>query len=320
MLARTNRPLRRTALGAALALAASAALGAGAASAAPVSIDLCAKTGTLTLAGGSTVPAWGFAQLGAGQTCADVSAQVPGPVLDVNAGDAVTITLHNELGEPVGLEVPGEYVAQGGAEAAAGLTQTYTFTALSPGTFVYQSGSNAGRQNAMGLYGALIVRPSVSGRAYDDASTAYDTERMLVLSAIDPALNAAPDTFDMRQFAPKYWLINGKSYPDTSDIHVAGGQKLLLRYVNAGFDNTTMALLGGHERVVGTDAFALPNPFDAVAETIPAGATMDAIFTLPPGAGRYPIYNRQLHLTNGAGSLGTAGYFPGGMLTFVIGS
>jgi FtsP/CotA-like multicopper oxidase with cupredoxin domain len=273
----------------------------------------------LALPGGASVPVWGFAQLTAGQTCADVTAHVPGPVLDVAAGDAVTITLHNDLAEPVSLELPGEAVTEGGVEAPAGLTATYTFTAPSPGTFVYQSASNAGRQIAMGLYGALVVRPTTSGRAYADASTAYDTERMLVLSAIDPALNANPDTFDMRHFAPTYWLINGKSYPDTSEIHVSAGQRLLLRYVNAGFDNTTMALLGAHERVVGSDAFALPNPFDAIAETIPAGATMDAILTVP-SAGRFPIYNRQLHLTNGPGSLGTAGYAPGGMMTFVVGT
>jgi FtsP/CotA-like multicopper oxidase with cupredoxin domain len=319
MLARTHMPLRRILIATALAIGAIAAGGAGVASAAPVSIDLCAKAGTLTLPGGATVPVWGFAQMSTGQTCADVTAQVPGPVLDVNAGDAVTITLHNDLAEPASVEIPGEAVAQGAAEAAAGLTATYTFTASSPGTFIYQSASNAGRQNAMGLYGALIVRPTAPGRAYADASTAFDTERMLVLSAIDPALNATPDIFDMRLFAPTYWLINGKSYPDTSEIHVVGGQKLLLRYVNAGFDNTTMALLGGHERVVAADAFALLNPFDAVAQTIPSGATMDAILTVPAG-GRVPIYNRQLHLTNGPGDLGTAGYFPGGMMTFVIGS
>jgi FtsP/CotA-like multicopper oxidase with cupredoxin domain len=320
MLARTNRPLRRILIAAAFAIGASASIGASVASAAPVSIDLCAKAGTLTLAGSATVPVWGFAQMTAGQTCADVSAQVPGPVLDVNAGDVVTITLHNDLAEPASVEIPGEAVVQGAAEAAAGLTQTYTFTASSPGTFIYQSASNAGRQNAMGLYGALIVRPATSGRAYDDASTAYDTERMLVLSAIDPALNATPDIFDMRTFAPKYWLINGRSYPDTSDIHVSAGQRLLLRYVNAGFDNTTMALLGAHERVIAGDAFALANPFDADAETIPAGATIDAILTIPAAGGRFPIYNRQLHLTNGAGTLDSAGYFPGGMMTFVIGS
>ena len=59
---------------------------------------------------------------------------------------------------------------------APGATVTYTFTAA-PGTYVYQSGADAGRQAAMGLYGALVVHPTAPGQAYDDPSTAFDSER-----------------------------------------------------------------------------------------------------------------------------------------------
>ena len=85
----------------------------------------------------------------------------------------------------------------------------------------------------------------------------------------------------MLNWAPPYWLINGEAYPDTDAISAGAGDDVLLRYVNAGFDNSSMALLGAHERVVAKDAYLLANPFDAVAETIPAGATMDAIVTIP---------------------------------------
>jgi len=97
---------------------------------------------------------------------------------------------------------------------------------------------------------------------------------------------------------------------------------VLLRYLNAGFDNTTMQLLGMHQRVVARDARLLNNPFDANAETIPAGATEDAIATVPdaaaPSTNGFPLYNRQLHLTNGVQNEGDptpAG--GGGMLTFI---
>jgi hypothetical protein len=120
-----------------------------------------------------------------------------------------------------------------------------------------------------------------------------------------------------------YWLLNGRAYPDTAPgITAAAGQRVLLRYLNAGFDNTTMRLLGMHERVVARDARLLNNPFDADAETIPAGATEDAIATVPatapPSQHGFPLYNRQLHLTNGVQS----GPDPspatgGGMLTFI---
>jgi hypothetical protein len=97
---------------------------------------------------------------------------------------------------------------------------------------------------------------------------------------------------------------------------------VLLRYLNAGYDNTSMMLLGMHEHVVAKDAWPLGSAYDASADTIPAGATEDAIATVPAGGGPsgsgFPLFNRQLHLTNGD----QAGPSPqpltgGGMLTFI---
>ena len=167
------------------------------------------------------------------------------------------------------------------------------------------------------------MRSATPNQAYNDASTAYNVEATLVLSAVDPAFNAAPDTFVMHGYRATYWLVNGKSYPDTAPgITAAAGQRVLLRYVNAGYDNTSMMLLGVHQRVVARDARLLNNPFDANAETIPAGGTEDAIVTVPAGAGPsphgYPLYNRQLHVTTGAQTGGSpAPATGGGMLTFI---
>jgi FtsP/CotA-like multicopper oxidase with cupredoxin domain len=289
------------------------------ASAAPVSINLCANDGTATLTGSVTVPIWGFVLATPGG-CPTATATLPGPVIDVSAGDVVTITLTNELpsGHTLDLEIPGVSLDPGPTDGSA----LITFTASDPGTYLYQSGGDAGRQEAMGLYGALIVRPSTPLQAYDDASTAYNVEAPLVLSQVDPAFNADPDGFNMLDYLATYWLINGKAYPDTAGITAAAASRLLLRYVNAGFDNTSMALLGMHEHVVARDAHLLNNPFDAAAETIPAGATEDAIAVVPaggaPSANGFALYNRQLHLTNGD----QTGPNPtpatgGGMLTFI---
>jgi FtsP/CotA-like multicopper oxidase with cupredoxin domain len=300
-------------------------VGGSAASGATVPINLCAKPATATMADGQNVPVWGFGVAAAPGDCAAVTASLPGPVLAVNVGDTVTITVTNALpaGHALGFEIPGVAFDPGPADAAAGATVTRTFTANAPGTYLYQSGGSAGRQAAMGLYGALVVRPATAGQAYPSPSTAYDVEALLVLSALDPAFNAAPDTFGMHGYRATYWLINGRSYPDTAPgITAAGGQRVLLRYLNAGYDNTTMTLLGTHERVVARDARLLNDPVDVTAETIPAGGTLDAIVTVPAGAGPsthgYPLYNRQQHLTNGAQSgPGPAPATGGGMLTFI---
>lgn len=300
-----------------------AALTGSPASAAVVTVGLCASDGQITMPGGSLVPVWGFVQTGGpcvGSLVNDTN--FPGPVLSVDEGDVVTIEVANALpaGHTISFEIPGVAFDPGPTEVTVGSTLSRTFTADAPGTYLYQSGGDAGRQAAMGLYGALIVRSGTVGQAYDDATTAYDVEATLVLSAIDPAFNAAPDTFDLNDYLATYWLINGKAYPDTAPIAAAAGQRVILRYLNAGYDNTSMMLLGMHQRVVARDAYLRTNPFDADAETIPAGGTEDAIATVPsyapPSTNGFPLFNRNLHVTNGS-TVATSYSTPGGMMTFI---
>ncbi|GIG21335.1 hypothetical protein Cch01nite_20590 [Cellulomonas chitinilytica] len=328
MPARTRR--RATAL-VALALAvAGVGLVGSTAQAAPVVLSLCAQAGTTTLPGEvAAVPIWGFGVPTTPGDCSTATPSLPGPVLTVTEGDTVTLTVTNAL--PAGtaevphalrIEAPGIAFDPGPTDAAVGATVSRTFTASAPGTYLYQSGGDGGRQEAMGLYGALLVRPATAGQAYDDPATAYDVEAVLVLSAVDPAFNAAPDTSDLHGYDATSWLIGGQPYPATAPIVAAAGQRVLLRYVNAGFDNTSMALLGMHQHVVARDARPLTQPVDVTAETIPAGATEDTLATVPttppPGPNGFPLYNRQLHVTNGP----QTGTSPtpatgGGMLTFI---
>jgi FtsP/CotA-like multicopper oxidase with cupredoxin domain len=299
--------------------------GVGSGAAATSAIDLCAVPGNATLTGSVTVPIWGFGKPATPGDCSTATASLPGPVLTVDEGDTVTITVTNALpaGHAVTLEAPGIDFDPGPTDASVGATVTRTFTASRPGTYLYQSGGDAGRQEAMGLYGALIVRPSTAGQAYDDASTAYDVEAPLVLGQVDPNFNAAPDTFNMNDYLATYWLINGKAYSETAPgpgIKATAGQRVLLRYLNAGDDNTSMSLLGMHQRVLARDANLLNNPFSAVAETLPAGGTEDAIATVPsfaaPNPNGFPLFNRNMHVANGSTASNSYGT-PGGMLTFI---
>ena len=327
-------------------IAAALMYGGSAASAATVSINLCALPGTIQLPGAPPPPPttiWGFATTATAGDCSTATASLPGPQLDVTLSAAettVTFNVTNELpaGQSITFEIPGITFDAGAADVASGGTLTRSFTAPAsppqsppapgapngPGTYLYGSGGDGGRQQAMGLYGALIVHPSTPGQAYESNTTAYDVEAPLVLSAIDPAFNnsADPGTYNMYTYRATYWLINGKAYPQTTGITAAAGKKVLLRYLNAGYDNTTMMLLGMHEHVVAKDAWPLSSTYDANAETIPAGATEDAIATVPaggaPSANGFALFNRQLHLTNGD-QAGTSPSPPdgGGMLTFI---
>jgi FtsP/CotA-like multicopper oxidase with cupredoxin domain len=282
-----------------------------------LTFNLCAKAGTATLPGGVTVPIWGFASKPDLVPCSDSSvvATLPGPQLAATEGDSVTLNVTNELGagRTISIEAPGIDFDAGPTDAAPGDTVTRTFTASAAGTYLYESSGSAGRQTAMGLYGALVVRPPTQPGT-------YDAEETLVLSEIDPALNgdANPDTYPMLDWAPSYWLINGKAHPDTGTIDAQAGQRVLLRYVNAGLEHVTMTMLGIDARMVARNGYALGNPVDVVAQTFAAGATAEGIVTVPASATagtRFPIYDRQLHLANGAP--GAPDHAPGGMLKFI---
>jgi hypothetical protein len=163
----------------------------------------------------------------------------------------------------------------------------------------------------MGLYGALVVHSAAAGTAYPGVP--FDAEKVLVLSEIDPVLNADPLAFNHYTYAPRYWLINGKAFPQTDEIVAQPGQNLLLRYLNAGLTNQTMTLLGADQRVVATDAWPVNYTADVVSQIIPAGQTIDTIVEVPanlPAGSDIPLYNRHMHVVNG-------GFFPGGMASFV---
>ncbi|HJX60967.1 MAG TPA: multicopper oxidase domain-containing protein [Dehalococcoidia bacterium] len=279
--------------------------------AAAVTVDLCATAGSITMPDTTVIPIWGFAP---GDCTGSPVAQVPGSTIDVVEGDIVTVNLYNNLAENVSIVFPGQSLIPDTVGAAPGGSASYVFTAGAPATQLYESGTNASVQVAMGLYGALIVRPATAGQAYNDPATAYDSEAVLVLSEIDPALNqsADPNTFNFVDYAPKYWLINGEAHPDTDPIPVTEGDRLLVRYLNAGLVQHTMEILGFHQTVVAGDGYPLGFPYEVVSQTIASGQTYDLIGTVPVTSAftQYPLYSANQYVTNDAA-------FPGGMLTFV---
>jgi FtsP/CotA-like multicopper oxidase with cupredoxin domain len=333
MQARSHPRVRRLLLGTAMLAAVGLTAQAGAilpppdppvtAAIANTTIDLCAEPGTVDLPSAAGVPIWGFATKPTPTTpCSGVTAQLPGPTLEVKTGDVVALNVTNDIpGQTLTLAAPGVSFDDGAVDIPSGSTVSVTFTAPASGTYLYSSSGDAGRQQMMGLAGALLVCSATpcptSGTHY---GAAYDRSAVLVLSEIDPAFNAAPDAPHM-SWAPSYWLINGKARPDTADITANPGDHVLLRHLNAGPENVTMTMLGLHAGLVARDAFKLANPIDVVAETVPAGATADLIAAVPPDAppgAAYPVYNRQLQLNNG--TYGAAQFAPtggGGMMTFI---
>jgi hypothetical protein len=197
------------------------------------------KTGYIGTPDDNVVYMWGYSEGGS-------PFQHPSPVLCVNEGDPVTIILHNTLPEDVSIMFPGqEGVLADGVPAqpqfdgggnltsltnvapAGGGSVTYSFTANSPGTFVYQSGTDPAKQVRMGLFGVLIVRPDLGANYANnrpDSQFNPDAEFLVLLSEIDPYLNQAVErqvlygqafNYDMANYHPRYWFINGRGFPDS---------------------------------------------------------------------------------------------------------
>ncbi|MEZ4866166.1 MAG: multicopper oxidase domain-containing protein [Caldilineaceae bacterium] len=260
----------------------------------PPGANLYAVGGSTTLPGSANpVPVWGYTIDGSAVS------QPGGPTLEVNQGDLVVITLHNNLpaSENTSLLIQGQTMAPDLVGVAQGGSKNYVFTADHAGTYLYEAGlvANGEHQVAMGLYGVLIVRPATAGQAYANANTAYDDEAVLLLSELDPVLNANPTTFDLRNYHPKYWLINGKVHPATDLLPVtAAGSRVLLRYVNAGLQHHSMAVLGLNQTVIAQDGSPLAHAHQMVAETIAPGETADTITTIPATAAaesKFAVYD-----------------------------
>lgn len=308
------------------------------------SCELWAKAGTIDVAGQS-LPIWGYT------TSATGIPTLPGPTIRAVAGDTVTITLHNDLpgGIDTSLSVPripvDDFVSGRDAVAVPGSTSTLSFkTDKAVGTSIYEAGltPTGNRQVAMGLAGVIVIDPpaALCGQPappappvrclygnpnnatpppaqpvpYDSSTDATDDEALVALNDIDPGFAADPLGFDMSQYAPRYHLLNGKSFPQTDVIDTQAGHVVGLRFANLSPIAHTMGLIGARQNIVGRDANVLAHGRDVMSPLLTPGQTIDASVPVPiaaPAGQRYALYDQGRDLRNGS----APGF--GGALTFL---
>ena len=286
------------------------------------SFTLDARSGYIVLADGNTMFMWSYSPSGG-------AFQYPGPVLCVNEGDTVTVVLHNSLSEATSIIFPGQENVQangspaqpqfngGGAltsltnVASPGGNVTYSFVASKPGTYLYESGTSPEKQVRMGLAGVLIVRPAMGAdHAYNRADSQFTPEEefLVFLSEIDPYQHQAAEQnkpFDLTKYHVHYWLINGRTFPDSiadnfaswlpnqpygalARIHPFDGTTHpypgLARYVNVGFEEIPFHPHGNNGVVIARDGNPLEGSggedlsFEKFAINIGPGQTWDVLF------------------------------------------
>jgi hypothetical protein len=204
----------------------------------------------------------------------------------------------------------------------------YYYKPRDTGTYMYHCHFEDVEHVQMGMDGIVYIKSVNGNYAYDlpngspAADTAFDREFALLLNEVDP--HPHDNLINIQEFVwsdykPSYWVINGRSYPDTvlrdqdpmpdidfgftqpvsSLIQLNAGETGLLRISSLGYEQHTMQLLGIPMRVVGHDSSYLgSNAYTTGSIYIGAGEARDVLITAPSfkggddtdGAGDYDRY------------------------------
>jgi manganese oxidase len=172
---------------------------------------------------------------------------VPGPEIRVTEGDKVRIHVHNDMDESTAIHWHGLKV-QNSQDGVPFITQppirpgesfTYEFVAKPVGSHMYHSHYNAAEQTSFGQVGAFIVEP----KDWSDRPQ-FDKEYTILLN-------------DWRLG----YTINGKGFPATEPLTAKLGERVMIRYLNAGTMHHPMHLHGLVQQVISKDGYLLPEPY-----------------------------------------------------------
>ena len=212
-----------------------------------------------------------------------INRQVPGPRLEFQQGDRVRINFTNHLPEPAtmhwhGLIVPNRMDGPGNITqdpVPPGGHFTYEYVALQSGTFFYHSHTRPDRQQALGLYGALIIRPRTAA-----AEPVTNHEYVVQLQEWLYRDGLTYPAMLMEGGLPNYFTINGKSYPATDTLHMRVGETVKFRII--GTHNNfihPMHMHGGPFTVIARDGVPLGAArFEADVINVGPGQRYDVIW------------------------------------------
>lgn len=199
-------------------------------------INLTAKEAKWALSPDKTITAWTY------------NGTVPGEQIRVAEGEVVKVNLKNELKKPVtihwhGIPVPNTEDGIPGVTQDAiepGDTYTYEFVANDPGTYWYHSHQNGVEQIDKGLYGTIIVEPKEKAdtdRDYTLVLDEWESEPGKGMGGMHMDMGDMGHGSMMEHDMSSYdiFTINGKTYEENEPLKVKKGEKVKLRFVNAGY-------------------------------------------------------------------------------------
>jgi hypothetical protein len=197
----------------------------------------------------------------------------------------------------------------------------YFYRTRVEGTYMYHCHFEDTEHVQMGMDGVAWIQAS-NGNTYDDdgGTTAFDREFYMLLNEIDTTPHdnlAAVQEFVWSNYKANYWVINGRSYPDTvvrdqdlatyqngdlaesqpisSLVQVEEGERALLRIASLGYEQHAMQMLGLRMQVVGHDAVPLyrqstgvDRRYETSTVYIGPGESRDVLITAPAYSASLP--------------------------------
>jgi FtsP/CotA-like multicopper oxidase with cupredoxin domain len=213
---------------------------------------------------------------------------IPAPLIRVEEGTRLRVSVHNRLGTPVtvfGLQTrPGPEVAS--FELAPGATEVVEFDAGAPGTYRYWM--REGPEPEAETMDAAVEREQLAGALVVDPAGGSPEDRILVINIFsEPADRENPEGEWYEALT-----INGRSWPHTERMRLEVGETVRWRVVNASIRNHPMHLHGFYFDVLARGDAAADTLYDArdrrtvVTESMRSGTTMLLEWT-PTRPGRW---------------------------------
>lgn len=273
--------------------------------------------GSITMDDGNRVTIWGFTEGGM------MGGQFPSPPIRVTEGQIVHTKFTNNGSKWLhtihhhGIEPGTENDGVGHYSFDVDGTYTYQWKASHAGTYFYHCHTNTVLHAEMGMYGGLIIDPPEGpGTLYSGGPT-YDVEAVWACDEIDSSwhkLNWDAGTcggdVGLNSLNPDYFIITGVDGAQSALTNPAvavtmnRGQKLLVRYICAGYLPQRIRFGGLTATVHMSDGRPLPNPIQVKEIEASSAERYDCIFA-PMEAGVYEVTVDFLDWVSGA-VLGTA--------------
>ncbi|MEE8482303.1 MAG: multicopper oxidase domain-containing protein [Acidiferrobacterales bacterium] len=258
--------------------------------------------------GSTTLSGWTFASASSGAT------GLPGVLLESVEGGNFTVEVVNNLNRDHNFVIQG--VTSDTASISPGDSRTYTVNTPDSGVYFYRDTLNNNINRSLGLFGALVVRPSASSKRAWSGGPSFDQQRLWVINDMDvPRWNdvaLSGGNVDTAKYRPNYFLMNGMNgFQAMGDAATAiegnVGETFLVRIVNAGQFDQSLHWHGNHFQVISRNGNRLSAFEWQDTINVKAGTTAMTLYKIEqPGHFPMHVHTAQMETGNGVYLNGTA--------------